>query len=166
VDAAMNTKDGSSAQEGPDVLEFENPLLFKEKILNYRMGALLSLDNILDMALDWFPKSRPSTKDGSQSTFSPLNAEYIEQDDEDKKHLLKEIMQIAFSNNVVSEREIQQKLIVGQSTVNRWRNGETLPPKIKQVMLLELLHEKTQELIKETEAKKKDIVDERRSQNK
>jgi transcriptional regulator with XRE-family HTH domain len=117
-DAIMSTSEDFPFQ-GEKVVGLNRPLFLKEKFLDHKIGVLLSFNNILDIAL----------KD-----FQQVN-------DSQKKVILSEILKVAFANAVISEKEIQEKLMVEQSTVNRWKNGETLPPKRKQVAVLALVYE-------------------------
>jgi hypothetical protein len=58
-----------------------------------------------------------------------------------KKDIFGEVLTQAIAHGLVKDRELQERFLVEPSTVNRWRNGESIPPKKKQVLVLRLIHD-------------------------
>ena len=62
--------------------------------------------------------------------------------DELKKQIFGEILTQAIAHGLINERELQERFLVEPSTVNRWRNGESIPPRKKQVLVLRMIHDR------------------------
>jgi hypothetical protein len=124
----MDIEDNQDIQEG-NARETEHPLNVKQRFMEHRKLILMSLENIIDTVME----------------------KWSERDDEEKKQIIMEVLKNSINHGVISERELNKSLIVEQSTVNRWRNGDTLPPKRKQILILSVIRDKIRDELQELE---------------
>src|SRR5262249_60647548 len=88
------------------------------RMLAYKKGIIIAFSKILDEVM--------------------IRIEKNDYPEELKKDIFGEILKQAIAHGLVKERELQERLLVEASTVNRWRNAESIPPKKKQMLVLNL----------------------------
>jgi len=91
------------------------------RMLAYKKGIILAFSKVLNEVMVRFEKN--------------------DYPDELKKDIFGEVLKQAVAHGLVKERELQERFLVEASTVNRWRNAESIPPKKKQTLILNLIHD-------------------------